>query len=77
MPNTSDGRVYLLPPGAAVLSTLDANSGYFHVGAEEIDRDKTAFTFQHGLYRILQMPVGLKNAPETFQRTMFVIMSSI
>lgn len=58
----------------AVPSTLDAGRGYWQVKVEETDRDKMAFTSHNGLYRIPQMSFDLKNAPETIQRAMDVIL---
>lgn len=51
---------------AKIFSTLDANSGYWKIEIDPRDRDKTTFTSHHGLYRFVRMPLGLKNAPETF-----------
>ena len=62
---------------AKTFSTLDANSGYWQVEIDPKDRDKTAFTSHHGLYRFIRMPFGLKNAPATFQRAIDVILSSV
>lgn len=41
------------------------------------DVDKTAFLTHHRLFRYTRIPFGAKNAPETFQRVMFVILTSI
>lgn len=38
---------------AAVLSTLDANSGYWKIEIHKADRDKTASTSQGRLYRFI------------------------
>lgn len=62
---------------ATVFSTLDANGSYWQIEIEKSDRDKTAFTSPHGLYRFIRMPFGLRNAPGTFQRTMDVILSTV
>lgn len=44
---------------------------------DEEDRDKTAFTSHRGPNRLIRMPIGVRNAPGTFQRIMDVILSSI
>lgn len=41
------------------------------------DRDKTAFVSHHGLFRLIQILFGLKNAPGTFQCAMDVSLSRV
>jgi transposase InsO family protein len=62
---------------ARVFSTLDANSGYWQIVMDEVDKVKTAFTCHRGLYQFQRMPFGLCNAPATFQRAIDVILSSV
>lgn len=50
------------------MTTLDLKSGYHQVSVRESDRDKTAFICPFGIFRFRRMPVGMKNAPSTFQR---------
>lgn len=52
---------------ARIFSALDASSGYWHVEIDAHDRSKTAFRSHHGLFQIVRMPVGLKNAPVKYQ----------
>ncbi|GFV09032.1 retrovirus-related Pol polyprotein from transposon 297 [Trichonephila clavipes] len=54
----------------AYISTIDLKSGYHQVNVNPADTDKTAFVCPFGNYRFKRMPVGLKNAPETFRRLM-------
>lgn len=55
----------------------DTNSGYWRKEAEKEDTDKTAFVPHHGLYRFVGVPSGLKNAPETFQQTMIILLANL
>ena len=59
----------------SVFTTLDCNSGYWQIPIREEDRDKTAFTSHAGTFRFIRMPLGLTNAPATFQRTIDILLS--
>ena len=59
---------------AKVFTLLDALWGYWQVPIAEEDREKTAFTSHMGTYRYLRMLLGLRNAPETFQRALDIIL---
>lgn len=50
--------------------TLDSASGFYQVKMDEHDIPKTTFNVEHGHFEFLRMPMGLKNAPSTFQRVM-------
>lgn len=60
-----------------MFSTLNANLGYLKTETDENDREITTFTSHHGLYLLVWISIGLKNAPATFQNVMDVIFSSI
>jgi Reverse transcriptase (RNA-dependent DNA polymerase) len=84
--NLTERDVYLLPTldecidslgDAVVLSTLDANSGYWQVSMHPDDRDKTTFTCHVGTFRFKRMPFGFRNAPSTFPRAMDVILPGV
>ena len=56
---------------AAHYSTFDLNSGFWQVPMDEESKQYTAFTLgSMGLYKCESMPLGLCNAPPTFQRLM-------
>ena len=55
---------------AHYFSTLDLASAYNQVEVDPLDRPKTAFTTQFGLFEHVRMPFGISNAPSTFQRLM-------
>nr|WPN07709.1 reverse transcriptase [Ectropis grisescens TED virus] len=51
-------------------TTLDLASGFYQVEMNSDDIAKTAFNVENGHFEYLRMPMGLKNAPSTFQRVM-------
>lgn len=59
---------------AAVFSILEDNREYWQVNMQEAGRDKTAFIYHHGLYRLTGVPSGWRNDPGTFQQTNDVIL---
>ena len=57
--------------GAATFTSLDLQSGYWHIEMTEASKPLTAFTVGPlGFYECVQMPFGLTNAPATFQHIM-------
>ncbi|UYV69914.1 hypothetical protein LAZ67_7001174 [Cordylochernes scorpioides] len=72
-------RLYPLPrvddaldclKGANIYSTIDLKAGYWQIGIDVADREKTAFITPDGLFEFKVMPFGLCNAPATFERMM-------
>jgi len=54
--------------GAKFFSTMDCKSGYHQLALKPEDTHKTAFATQYGLYEWKVMPMGLCNAPSSWQR---------
>lgn len=52
---------------AAILSTMDASSVYWQADVNETVCNKTAFAHYQGMYRFVQMTVGLKIFSITYQ----------
>nr|GEZ40554.1 reverse transcriptase domain-containing protein [Tanacetum cinerariifolium] len=52
---------------------LDGFSGYFQIPIDPRDQEKTTFTYPYGTFAYRRMPLGLCNAPGTFQRCMLAI----
>lgn len=59
-----------------IFSMFDARFGNWEIEIDDGDNDKTTFASHYGLYRFLRFQFGLKNALSSFQRAMYIIMST-
>ncbi|XP_021863562.2 uncharacterized protein [Spinacia oleracea] len=62
--------------GHALLSFLDAFSGYHQISLHKADRKKAAFITDTGVFSYRAMPFGLKNAGATYQKLVDRVFSS-
>ena len=56
--------------GSKYFTTLDANMGYFQIALDEESQKYTVFITPFGRYKYLRLPMGIKSAPEIYQRAM-------
>ncbi|RDX77340.1 hypothetical protein CR513_42558, partial [Mucuna pruriens] len=63
--------------GQALLSFMDAYSGYNQIRMHPDDEEKTAFIIEAGAFCYKVMPFGLKNAGATYQRLMDKVFKEI
>lgn len=61
----------------AYFTTMDLAQGFYQLVIDEESRPYTAFRCHLGLYQFKRLPMGLKNSPSTFQRTMEAIMRGL
>ena len=62
------------PSQATCLSVIDLASGYHQVRLAPGDCEKTAFLTRYSLFKYMVLPLGLCNAPNTFQHLMNSVM---
>ncbi|MEG0619308.1 MAG: reverse transcriptase domain-containing protein [Bacilli bacterium] len=55
-------------------STIDLKNGFYQIELEKSSQQLTAFSVYSIKYEFIKMPMGLKNAPRTFQRVISQIM---
>jgi hypothetical protein len=63
--------------GKKFFSKLDLQAGYYQIRITSEDVPKTAFLTPSGQYQFKVLPMGLANAPATFQRVMNEVFSDM
>ena len=63
--------------GASIFSTVDLEKAFYQVPMAKADICKTAITTPFGMYEFLRMPLGLRNATQTFQRFMDALLREL
>lgn len=65
MPQSNDALDQI--NGYSWFNSLDMRSGYWQVNLDSDAKPKTAFTLGHRLWQFYVIPLGLCNAPATFE----------
>lgn len=63
--------------GCKYFTTLDIKGAFHQIVLDEASRDYTAFTAGHFHYRWVRMPMGLSDAPLTWQRAINTILANV
>ena len=60
--------------GAKIFTTLDLQSGYYHISLDKESMAKTAFVTPFGKYKFNAVPFGLAQAPAYFQQLISIVL---
>ena len=60
--------------GAKIFTTLDLQSGYYHITLDNESKAKTAFVTPFGKYEFNAVPFGLAQAPAYFQQLISIVL---
>ena len=74
MPLPKIDEMYANLHGAKIVTTLDLQSGYYHITLDNESRAKTAFVMPFGKYKFNAVPFGLVQAPAYFQQLISIVL---
>jgi hypothetical protein len=63
--------------GVQYFTALDLLHGFYNLKIHPDDRPKTAFSTPDGHFEFIRLPMGLKNSPSIFQRTMNMVLQEL
>ena len=75
LPNAADFNSRIL--GMTMFSKSDLQKGYYQVPMASEDIQKTAMVTPFGMFKFLRMPFGLRNAGNTFQHMMDLVLGEL
>ena len=67
-------KMYANLRGAKIFTTLDLQSGYYHITLDNESKAKTAFVTLFGKYEFNAVPFGLAQAPAYFQQLISIVL---
>ena len=60
--------------GAKIFTTVDLQTGYYHIGLDKEAKAKTAFVTPFGKYKFKAVPFGLAQAPAYFLQLISIVL---
>jgi hypothetical protein len=76
-PLPQNEEMFVKLSGARWFTKLDLFSGYYQIPMDPASAQFTAFGTEAGLYEYMVIPMGLTNAPATFQRIMNHLLADV